>query len=143
MEARMKIAAAVLAMAVAASAAQAATVVNVRLGDATEAHTMRMSADKTTAKAGEVEFDVTNLSKSMVHEMIVVAVKSKMQKLPYDAKKDTVEEDKIADLGEASDLDPGTSKTLKLTLKPGLYRLICNQPGHYKAGMRVDFTVTK
>ncbi len=139
----MKIAVAVLAMAVWAGAAQAATVVKVQLGDASEAHVMRMLADKTTAKAGEVEFDVTNLSKSMVHEMIVVAVKSKSEELPYDAKKDTVDEEKIADLGEASDLDPTTSKTLKLNLKPGLYRLICNQPGHYKAGMRIDFAVTK
>jgi len=26
-------------------------------------------------------------------------------------------------------------------LKPADYLLICNQPGHYKAGMRVNFTV--
>jgi uncharacterized cupredoxin-like copper-binding protein len=139
----MRIGASVLALALTAGAAQAATVVTVKLGDTANAHVYRMGVDKSSAKAGEVEFDVTNLSKSMVHEMIVVAVKSRNEKLPYDAKKDTVDEDRIADLGEASDLDPGTTKTLKLTLKPGLYRLICNQPGHYKSGMRADFTVTK
>jgi uncharacterized cupredoxin-like copper-binding protein len=139
----MRIGASVLALAMTAGAAQAATVVTVKLGDPAEAHVYRLAVDKTSAKAGEVEFDVTNLSRSMVHEMIVVAVKSGSETLPYDAKKDVVDEDRIADLGEASDLDPGTKKTLKLTLKPGLYRLICNQPGHYKAGMRADFTVTK
>jgi uncharacterized cupredoxin-like copper-binding protein len=122
--------------------AEAATVVHVRLGDPGTAHMYRMAVDKSTVKAGEVEFDVVNLSKSMVHEMIVVAVKSRNEALPYDKSKDAVDESKIADLGEASDLDPGTKKTLKLDLKPGLYRLICNQPGHYRMGMRADFTVT-
>ena len=74
--------------------------------------------------------------------MIVVALKSKDEKLPYDTKKDAVDEAKIKDLGEASNLAIGANKTLTLTLKPGLYRLICNQPGHYKGGMRADLTVT-
>lgn len=131
--------AAVLAM---TGGASAASVVKVKLGDPVGVREFALQADQTSVKAGAVAFEVTNLSKSMVHEMIVVAVKSKDKKLPYDARKDAVDEAKIKDLGEASDLAIGANKTLTLTLKPGLYRLICNQPGHYKGGMRADLTVT-
>ena len=129
-------------LALTGAGASAATIVNVTLGDPKGGNDYVLSADKTSAQAGSVEFDVTNLSKMMVHEMIVVAVGSKDETLPYDAKKDEVDEDKIKDLGEASDLPPGTKKALTLDLKPGVYRLICNQAGHYKGGMRADFTVT-
>ena len=52
-------------------------------------------------------------------------------------------ESKIADLAEASDLQPGEKKRLRLTLKPGNYELICNQPDHYKAGMKASLVVTQ
>ena len=103
---------------------------------------MAMKLDKTAVKAGAVDFEVTNLSKGKVHEMIVVALKSKGEKLAYDSKNDTVDELKITDLGEAADLDPGAKKNLKLDLKPGNYELICNQHGHYRHGMKASFTVT-
>ncbi len=44
-------------------------------------------------------------------------------------------------LGRISPLKPGTSKTLRLTLKPGRYVLYCNVAGHYQAGQRIAFTV--
>lgn len=134
--------AAVLTMGLGISAAEAATVVNVQLGAAGDDKSMAMTLDAASAKAGPVEFDVTNLSKTKTHEMVVVAVKSKGEKLAYDKKNDTVNELKIKDLGEAADLEPGTKKTLTLTLKPGTYALICNQPGHYRHGMKASFTVT-
>jgi len=138
----MRVLGAIAAVALACGVAHADTVVNVRLGDPADETLMTMSADKTTAKAGKVVFEVTNAAKSTVHEMIVVAVSSADQKLPMDAKTDTVQEKKIRDLGEAADLDPGTKKSLTLKLKPGKYLLICNQPGHYSHGMKVAFTVT-
>jgi len=139
----MRIFAGILWAVLGAGAAEAATVVTVSLGDAADDKSMAMTLDTTTAKAGPVEFDVTNLSKTKTHEMIVVAVKSANQKLAYDSKNDKVDELKIKDLGEAADLEPGTKKTLTLTLKPGVYALICNQPGHYHHGMKATFTVTK
>ena len=75
--------------------------------------------------------------------MIVVSVADPNTPLPYDRKDDRVIESKIKDLGEASDLPPGTKKTLSLTLKPGNYILICNQPGHYKTGMKASLIVTE
>ena len=123
--------------------ASAATVVTVKLGDPADPKAMTMKVDTTSVKAGAIQFDVTNVSKATVHEMIVVAVESKDEKLPYDARKDQVDEGKIKDLGEASDLDPGQTKSLALTLTPGAYVLICNQTGHYMQGMKTAFTVTK
>jgi uncharacterized cupredoxin-like copper-binding protein len=41
------------------------------------------------------------------------------------------------------DLPPGTKKTLTLTLKPGNYILMCNQPDHYKTGMKANLSVTQ
>ena len=131
-----------LTMGLMAGAAQAATVVTVKLGDAADDKSMAMTLDKTSAKAGPVEFDVANLSKTKTHEMVVVAVTAAGEKLAYDSKNDTVNELKIKDLGEAADLEPGTKKTLTLDLKPGAYELICNQPGHYRHGMKASFTVT-
>jgi len=44
--------------------------------------------------------------------------------------------------GEVPELDPGKSGTLSVSLQPGTYLLLCNQPGHYEAGMWTVFTVT-
>ena len=51
------------------------------------------------------------------------------------------EADEAGNVGEIGDLQPGEAKTLSLSLKPGHYALICNLPGHYKAGQHADFTV--
>ena len=121
------------------------TIVHVDLMDPStgpSVKSMTLKADRTTVKAGPVKFLVSDNSKTLVHEMIVVSVANPNAVLPYDKKDNRVMESKIKDLGEASDLPPQTKKTLTLTLKPGDYLLICNQPGHYKAGMRVNFTVT-
>ncbi len=104
---------------------------------------MMIETDQQSVKAGPVTFDVSNNSKALVHEMIVVSVANPSVRLPYDRKDDRVIESKIKDLGEASDLKPGERKTLSLTLKPGDYILMCNQPDHYKAGMKANLIVTE
>ncbi|HVT76278.1 MAG TPA: sulfocyanin-like copper-binding protein, partial [Acidimicrobiales bacterium] len=43
---------------------------------------------------------------------------------------------------EAENIRPGTSKTITLHLPVGQYVLICNLPGHYKAGMHTELTVS-
>jgi len=128
-----------------AQAASTSTV-RVEMRDATDDPSMKnmeMKAEPQSVKAGQVSFEVANESKSIVHEMIVVAVADPSVVLPYDEKKSEVIESKIKHLGEASDLAPGTKKTLNLKLKPGSYVLICNQSGHYHQGMTTSFTVTK
>jgi uncharacterized cupredoxin-like copper-binding protein len=54
-----------------------------------------------------------------------------------------VDEDKAGDKGEVSELNPGQSGSLTVTLAPGKYVLVCNVPGHYGAGMWAEFDVTK
>jgi uncharacterized cupredoxin-like copper-binding protein len=94
-----------------------------------------------TVKAGEVTFRAVNTSKSMIHEMIVVPVADVNTPLPYNESEQRVDEDAAGSLGEVSELDPGKSGTLTLTLKPGTYILFCNVEGHYMAGMWTLLTV--
>ena len=107
--------------------------------------TSLLEPTKTSAPTGAVTFNVTNSSKDMVHEMIVVAIPASAvgQLLPYDAAQHEVDETKIKSMGEVSELDPGKSGKLTVTLPAGTYLLICNQPGHYEAGMWAEFTVTR
>jgi uncharacterized cupredoxin-like copper-binding protein len=125
--------------------AAAATVIKVSLQDhSTEASiaSMHIVVDRDSAPAGKITFRAVNQSKDQVHELIVVRSDS-AQALPYDEKKQEVVEKRIRHLGEIADLKPGRSGSLTLNLGPGSYVLICNQPGHYKAGMSTPFSVTK
>jgi len=89
-----------------------------------------------------VTFQVANKSKSEVHEMLVVKTDRPATALPYGARAEEVDEDKIKSLGEVSELKPGKSGSLTLDLKPGSYLLLCNQPGHMRHGMWARFEVT-
>jgi len=63
--------------------------------------------------------------------------------LPYLPDELRVDEDAATHLGEVSELDPGQSGALTLTLKPGSYILYCNIPGHYVMGMWTVLQVVK
>lgn len=127
----------------AANAAGPAQTLGIKLQDSTVdpalAH-MRMVLDRDSLKPGRVTFEATNQSKGLVHEVIVVRDDGGTE-LQYDAKKNIVIEKRIQSLGEISDLPPGKSGKLTLDLKAGAYLLICNQPGHYKDGMKARVTV--
>ena len=128
------------------AAGVSSTVVHVDLLDPSSdpsIESMIVKTDQRSIKAGPVRFVVSNDSKALIHEMIVVSVAEPNTPLPYDRKDDRVIESKIKDLGEAPDLKPGEKKTLSLTLKPGDYILMCNQPDHYKAGMKANLTATQ
>ena len=71
----------------------------------------------------------------MIHEMLVSPILGLDAKLPYVDNENRVDEEASRDLGEVSELDPGKSGALTLELKPGLYILFCNIPGHYMSGM--------
>jgi uncharacterized cupredoxin-like copper-binding protein len=96
---------------------------------------MGIDLDKTSVPAGNVSFAVTNVSKDTIHEMLVAPIKSADATLPFIASENRVNEDASGDLGEVSELDPGKKGELTLDLKPGLYVLFCNVPGHFVAGM--------
>lgn len=103
--------------------------------------TVGIKLDRATVPAGEVTFKVVNQSKDIVHEMIVAPVLAP-RPLPYDKAALSVKEEDATHLGEVSELDPGASGALQLSLKPGKYILYCNVPGHYMLGMWTEFVVT-
>jgi uncharacterized cupredoxin-like copper-binding protein len=73
----------------------------------------------------------------MEHELVVIKTSKAANELPVSYRRAS---DK-GSVGEVEDIAGGKSKQLTLNLKKGHYVLVCNLPGHYKAGMRTDFTV--
>lgn len=139
-----------------------AAVVHVSLWDkgpesatADEAHPMQMGSgadmkmamlgaktDVRTVKAGTVTFDVSNISKDIVHEMILAPVPTDGV-MPYLANDYKVDEEAAIHLGEVSELAPGQTGKLTVDLTPGKYVLFCNIPGHFIGGMWTEITVTQ
>ncbi|MGB5559281.1 MAG: plastocyanin/azurin family copper-binding protein [Paracoccaceae bacterium] len=103
---------------------------------------MGITLDMTEVPAGEITFQATNDSKTMIHEMVLAPVTDPNTPMPYDTANEKVDEDAAGHLGEVAELDPGASGALTLTLKPGTYILYCNIPGHYALGMWTTIKVT-
>ncbi len=126
--------------------AATAQVVAVTLQDASadpSTSGMVIKADTTKVKAGRVTFEAVNRSKDLVHEMLVVPAPSGGKELPYDTHTNTIIEKRVHSLGEIPELKPGARGKVTLNLKAGTYLLLCNQPGHYKAGMSTKLVVEK
>jgi uncharacterized cupredoxin-like copper-binding protein len=96
------------------------------------------SAD--TMNAGDVTFTITNNATDQAHEFVVVSTDLAANSLPLDDNGD-VDENQITVVDEVEDLQPGSTEDLSVNLAAGHYVLMCNQPGHYKQGMYLDFTV--
>jgi uncharacterized cupredoxin-like copper-binding protein len=135
----------IAAVASGAGSAHAAATIKVELQDSlkdADLKGMQMKLDHDSVNAGPVRFEVTNESKSLVHEMIVLKTDMPASQLPYDQKKDPAIESKLKSLGEVSELPPGNAGSLTLRMKPGKYLLFCNQAGDLHGGMWSNFTVT-
>lgn len=129
------------------AAVAATTTVNALLQDPSTDSAIRSDRivlDRHSVPAGKITFHALNQSTDLVHELLVVRPKRGQTALtlPYDGKKAEVVESRVDRVGEISDLRPGASGTVTLDLKPGSYILLCNQPGHYKAGMQTTLSVT-
>jgi uncharacterized cupredoxin-like copper-binding protein len=94
-----------------------------------------------TLPAGSITFHITNTSAAELHEFVVIRTDLNADQLPLDAD-GNVAEDQLSSPGEKGDIAAGQGGDLVLTLPAGRYMFICNQPGHYKAGMHTVFTVT-
>ncbi|MGQ7791819.1 hypothetical protein ACUN0C_05350 [Faunimonas sp. B44] len=103
--------------------------------------TFGIDAEPKSVRAGEVTFEIRNVSKDMIHELVVTPLRDGERSLPYDESEQEVAEDDLVVLGEVEDLDPGQSGTLTLRLEPGEYVLFCNIAGHYDGGMWTLLTV--
>jgi uncharacterized cupredoxin-like copper-binding protein len=85
--------------------------------------------------AGRVTFAVRNRG-TIPHEFVVIRTAKRAGDLLKGNRAD-----ETGNVGETGDLQPGQAKTITLPLKPGHYALICNLPGHYRAGQHTDFDV--
>lgn len=93
------------------------------------------------ADEGDVIFSMTNYG-SMSHEFLVVKTDFKPGKIPTSSQDRIDENGKGVDVvDEIAEWPINTGGVLKVNLKPGKYQLLCNLPGHYKAGMYAAFTV--
>lgn len=127
-----------------AAPAKAETIIKVSLLDGTgdSGAGMAMTVEPDRIPAGPAKFEVVNRSKTLAHEMLIVVDDKALQSEPFDGKKDTLIEGRLHSKGEVSNLKPGRSGSLKVSLAPGTYRLICNHPGHFRAGMATSLMVT-
>ena len=96
----------------------------------------KIAVSSKSAGHGKVTFTVKNAGR-FKHEMVVIKTSTKASKLKVSGN----EASEKGAVGEVEDVAAGKSKKLTLTLAKGHYALICNIPGHYKNGMRTDFTV--
>ena len=131
----MGLVAIVLAAAVGAHALSGASKVNVIL--ATKSKPFDLTPTPARAGKGKVTFVVSNKGVGLDHEFVVLKTNLPPTKLKVKGSK-AVETGRV---GKLLPLKPGQTKTLTLTLAPGKYVLICNLPGHYKAGQRAAFRV--
>lgn len=97
--------------------------------------TLKASAQR--VPAGKVTFVVRNAGK-MKHEFVVIRTNAAAKALPMKGQQAS----EAGAKGEIEAFGPGKTKRLTLTLAPGKYVLLCNLPGHYKAGQRLAFVVT-
>lgn len=133
--------AAVISLAYAGDASAAQNVHVLLGGEAGSPMTVKLDVD--TVPAGEVVFEVKNDAIGTDHEVVLVKLKSKDQKIAVVKAKDKVDEKKLKTLGEVGGLKPGDTGALKVKLTAGDYVLMCNHKGHYSAGMYTPFMVTK
>lgn len=112
--------------------------VHVTLGDPSSnppLAAMKLIAQPNSVASGWVTFAVTNTSKMTEHEVLVVSVPDNHQALPYNESRAKVIENSVDKVGDSGDLRPGASTIFAVHLNPGKYLLMCNEPGHYRAGM--------
>jgi uncharacterized cupredoxin-like copper-binding protein len=121
--------------------AAAETTVKIDMWDKRDG-SLGMDLSTAKVKAGKVAFEVTNVSKNgEEHEFLVAKSDLAPNQLPMIDAGARVDENKLADLKELGDLEPGKSGKLTLELTPGKYLLFCNEEGHFAAGMHAYLTV--
>jgi uncharacterized cupredoxin-like copper-binding protein len=124
----------ITSMVIGGPSARADEVVAVTLADK-GMESMRMELSTNEIRTGKVTFNVTNTSQNLVHEFIVAKSDKPIELLPHDEGENELKEDAIEVVNEIEDIDPGKSGALTINLEPGRYVLLCNNAGHFKAGM--------
>ncbi len=102
----------------------------------------RIQSTVTTVKGGLVDFTVANAGPS-AHEFLIFRADQAPDALPTGSD-GRVEEssDQITKVFDSGDnIAANGSKVFHAALTPGKCVMVCNLPGHYKAGMHEAFTV--
>jgi hypothetical protein len=114
----------------------------------------KVSPSSDSVAAGPLTLNISNSGKE-VHEVLVLKLRTSTSpnRLPT-AKDGSLDEDnlgKIGDkVGEVEDIQPGTNKTLQVSLSPGRYAIVCNRvdkeddgstEAYYMKGMSVALNV--
>lgn len=110
---------------------------------------MRLRTSTTNVPAGQISFVATNVG-TRTHELVILPLATGQQAgaLTPDADGKVSEN---GSLGEASaacasgagdGITLGTTGWVTLTLAPGRYELVCNEPNHYADGMTAELDVT-
>jgi uncharacterized cupredoxin-like copper-binding protein len=73
------------------------------------------------------------------HEFVVLKTNRAPGKLPL--KNGEANEEAFDSPGEIGGIAPSKRDSLTVVLKPGKYVLICNLPGHYRAGQSTGLNV--
>jgi uncharacterized cupredoxin-like copper-binding protein len=97
----------------------------------------------TTISAGTINLEAANFG-TIQHELLVFRSDLPPSQFPVDETGDIVEDGPGIDLiSDADNIDPGATQTRTVDLtQPGTYLFVCNIPGHFKAGMYQQVTVT-
>jgi uncharacterized cupredoxin-like copper-binding protein len=120
-----------------------ATQVSVALQDPSSGgaiQSMHIEVTPNEVRAGRVVFTVKNESKKLVHELLLVKPPASGE-MPYDTQAHRIIEDRLVKFIDTDDIQPGHSVTKVVTLGPGTYEMLCNQPGHYEQRMHATFSV--
>jgi len=105
-----------------------------------------VTSDPTGVSTGGVQFNVTNHG-AIAHEFVIMQTDNPPNALLYDdttqkAVEDAPGQQDVGEVGgELPFILPGQTESGPFDLAPGSYVLLCNIPGHYKAGMYTSFTV--
>lgn len=104
-------------------------------------HDFEVTLDPSSAAAGSVDFDIHNDGPS-THEFVIFKTDLAPEDLPLNSDGDVDEEgDGVQHVDEVEDIEANADASLTADLDAGKYVLICNLPGHYKAGMHAQLTV--
>src|SRR5207248_2566243 len=121
------------------------TALTATLGD-TSPTQMSITLSQNVAPAGPVTFVITNAG-TMKHELVGFQTNTPAGQIPitgFEGDPNRINEDTagkvVIDTGNP--FGPGVTKVVTVDMAAGHYALLCNLPGHYKAGMHQDFWAT-
>ena len=100
---------------------------------------MKIVLDRTSVPAGPITFVVKN-NGTIEHELVVIQTDVVEDKLAPDVE-EPGKMDETGNVGETGEVKPGETKTFTITIPAGHYVIMCNEVGHYTAGMHLTFTV--